>query len=140
MSHAIWFFDEHRYAPADHGVKLTVTLFAKGGPQFDVQALLDSGAAISVFDRAYASAIGIDDIPSGRPVPVQAANEEHQTATGYVHDIVIEVLGRTLLIPAVFVPDWPEGTPNLLGMEGFFTRWAFGFQHTQGRLSFTPTI
>ena len=97
------------------------------GPTFAVRAVLDTGAAISYFDRALLPSLGITDVTTGKSIDLRAANG--QKSTGYVHSISIEFVGHVMTIPAAFCPDWPEGTVNLLGMEGFFEQLRAAFEH-----------
>jgi hypothetical protein len=95
-----------------------------------VEAILDTGASVSVFDRALLPDLGISDVTVGTEIPVAVANGQRGKA--YLHSLEIEILGHRLTVPIGFCPDWPEGTKNLLGMRGFFEQSLVAFDH-QGR-------
>jgi hypothetical protein len=66
----------------------------------------------------------------GAPATLTVANAD--TAAGWVHDIEIDLLGRRLVIPVVFCPDW--NMRNLLGMRGFMDQLTFAVDHRAHRL------
>lgn len=92
-----------------------------------VNALLDTGAEFSVFDKSLAQALGVVDISSGRALRLRTADEREYV--GYQHNVTIEFLGHRVSVPVAFCPDWPEGIDNLLGMGGFFDRFIVAFDH-----------
>lgn len=96
---------------------------------FLVEAIIDTGAAVSSFDRALLSDLWISDVTAGTEIKLTAAND--QRGRGYLHQLHVDVLGHGLLIPVAFCLDWPEGTRNLLGMRGFFEQGIFGFDHRE---------
>jgi hypothetical protein len=100
-----------------------------------VEAILDTGAAVSLFDRALLPDLGITDVTKGTEITLRAAND--QTAKGYLHTLQIEIFSRRLLIPAAFSPFWPEGTKNLLGMRGFFEQALVAFEHQRRTIHYT---
>jgi hypothetical protein len=110
---------------------MRIRIRPSSGPTFTVQAVLDTGAAISYFDRALLPPLGITDVTAGRPIDLRAASGER--STGYVHSVNIEFVGHPMTIPVAFCPDWPEGTDNLLGMEGFFEQLRAAFEHRARR-------
>jgi predicted aspartyl protease len=102
-----------------------------------VDAILDTGAAVSSFDRALLPDLGISEVRSGTEIEVRAANDER--ALAYIHTVRVEVLGHVLMIPVAFCPDWPEGTRNLLGMRGFFEQALIAFEHQYRKIHYTIT-
>jgi hypothetical protein len=102
-----------------------------------VNAVLDTGAAVSAFDRALLPDLGIADIRGGTEIDIRAAG--NQKALGYLHSLRVEVLGRALTIPVAFCPEWPEGTRNLLGMRGFFEQALMAFEHQSRKIHYTIT-
>jgi hypothetical protein len=102
-----------------------------------IDAILDTGAAVSAFDRALLPDLGISDVRSGTEIELTTANDEH--GKGYIHSVRVEVLGRVLTIPVAFCPDWPEGTRNLLGMRGFFEQALIAFEHQNRKIHYTIT-
>lgn len=105
---------------------------------YQVEALIDTGAGVSCFDRALLPDLAIGDVTTGIAIPVRSANDA-VAGTGYLHSIRIEIFGRDMTIPVAFCPDWPEGTPNLLGMRGFFEQMLIGFDHQQRRMYYSFT-
>lgn len=139
MTHDQSFTDVIVYPPADHRVLVTVEVHPPTGVYFEIKALLDTGASISHFDRALWPQLGVADIKAGIPTDVSSASQGATPTpdVGYIHDIDVRVLGRALKIPVVLCPTWPEGTPNLLGMEGFFDHWRFAFDHSTRRVYYS---
>ena len=132
MSPYLWLQHEYSYNPADHTVNVPIRVLVPSRPPLTVIALLDTGAATSCFDRALCPVLGISDIGQGQPIPIRLANNDQRT--GYVHQVEIEFLGHRMTIPVVFSPDFPEGTDNLLGMEGFFDQVTVAFQHRNRKI------
>jgi len=127
-------FDRERVYGDTHTVSVPVRL---ANLPYLVDAILDTGAAVSSFDRALLPDLGITDVRSGKDIHVTAANNERGVA--YVHTVRVEVLGHVLMIPIAFCPDWPEGTRNLLGMRGFFEQALIAFEHQQRKIHYTIT-
>ena len=99
-----------------------------------IDAVIDTGAAVSLFDRALLPDLGISDLTSGTEVALRAANKG--SGVGYLHPLQIEILGRPLAIPVAFSADWPEGIQNLLGMRGFFEQMLVAFEHRERRIHY----
>ena len=104
-----------------HILLVPVTLM--GAMPYTVQAVLDTGAGISMFNQGIALAVGITDIYGGTSREVRSASGN--TETSYIHQVAIEILGRRLTIPIAF-GTWNF---NVLGMEGFFEQFVFGLDH-----------
>lgn len=134
MSHQLLFAYLHTYPSADHAVNIPIRIRPNGANPFAERAILDTGAAISRFDKSILSKLGITDITSGVPKKVFVAdNTDYQ---GYIHQVKIEFLGRPMRIPAVFCAEW-DGVANLLGMEGFFQQMLAAFDHARRRFYFS---
>ena len=114
---SLWFPSTYSYS--SHRCIVPVVLDPTG-IGVSVQAVIDTGAWTTVFDKALASLVGIPDITAGREIGGTAANGEE--ATGYQFDVPLGILGHRLIVPVAFFPGWPIGVPNLLGMEGFLNR------------------
>ncbi len=101
---------------------------ARGQP-YEVDAVLDTGAAVSRLSPSLLADFGIARADQGydRTYDVRAADNE--TATAYVHRVSIEFDGRMLEIDAAFLPDWGDDVMNLLGLKGFLDRMICGFEH-----------
>jgi hypothetical protein len=130
------FQQEHDYGRGDddHGVHVVVRLFPPGGPELTVNALLDTGAEHSIFDKALLRDLGIADVTAVAPeditwvLPADEADERNKKPA-YVHHIAVEWLGYRMTVPIAFVPSWPEGIDNLLGMKGFFEELVIALSH-----------
>src|SRR5690606_6993134 len=107
---AVWDYDS---GPNVHTITVPVRVFGPGGLPFTLPALLDTGSAFSVFDKAVAELIGIQRIEAGERRIVQAADEVDAGTDAFLHQVRMEFLGLPLLVPVAFVPAWPEGIDNL---------------------------
>jgi len=127
------FTHEHDYraGPDDHSPEVQIRIFPKGigSVPVAITAVLDSGASVSMFDKSLLGLFGIADIATGQKGEVRTANNE--IADAFVHNLDIEFLGRQMTIPVMFSPVWPDGTPNLLGMKGFFEQLLIAFKHQE---------
>ena len=103
-----------------------------------VEAVLDTGASVSVFDRALLPDLGISDVTTGTEIQVAVANGQRGRA--YLHSLQIDILGHRLTVQAGFCPDWPEGTRNLLGMRGFFEQSLVAFDHQDRKIYYTIPV
>lgn len=113
--------------------KISVPVRVENLP-FLIDAVIDTGATVSVFDRALLPSLGID-IVSGREISLVVANNRRDI--GYLHSLQIEIFGRQLIIPVAFSLAWPEGTSNLLGMTGFFEQILIAFEHQARKLHYS---
>ena len=92
------------------------------------EALVDSGAASSVFDAQFAEALGITDVRNGTKVIFEGVSG-HQLA-GYEHDVTIEVGGnRFANVTLAFCADMPDNAVNILGQQGFFDLFPIKFMY-----------
>ncbi len=128
------FTREHPYSSASHLVNVPIRIRPTGSAPFAERAILDTGAAISRFDKSILPKVGIGDITSGTPWPVRVADNVEYP--GYMHNIEIEFLSRVMRIPAVFCDDW-DVVDNLLGMRGFFEQMLAAFDHAKRKFYFT---
>jgi len=74
------FQQEHTYR--SHRVTTVVRLLNPPIP-VAVNAILDTGASISTFDKALLPVLGVVDVTTGRQIRVTVANNQSDTA--YVH-------------------------------------------------------
>jgi len=133
---------DHDYnsGPELHQALVHVRVFTKDGLPLSFQALLDTGASFCSFDKDVAELLGIDDIESGVPRRIAAADVDEGSGDHeimYLHDVEIEFLGHKMNVPIGFVPTWPSGTQNLLGMKGFFESMQAAFLHRERRFLVT---
>jgi hypothetical protein len=137
--HSLEFDLEHDYdsgIPDDHELGVIIRVFPTGLIPIAVNAQIDTGASISMFDKSLLPLFGITDITTGSGFPVETANRQRETA--YAHDIEIEFLGMRMAIPVGFCAAWPDGTPNLLGMKGFLEHLQIGLRHGNRLLYLSP--
>lgn len=123
-----------------HQALVHVRVFKKDGIPLSLQALLDTGASFCSFDKDVAELIGIDNIESGEARHIAAANVDEGSGDYeimYLHEVEIEFLGHKMNVPMGFVPTWPSGTQNLLGMKGFFESMHAAFLHGERRFLVT---
>ena len=114
----LYFETQHNYG--GNAIVIPIDIKTPKGA-FPSSARIDTGAYMSCFDKAVARQLGINDLTTGTPVGATAANGNH--AQGYAFPVTVALLGKSIIIPVAFVPDWDEGTPNLLGMDGFLDRF-----------------
>jgi predicted aspartyl protease len=125
---SITFENEHHY----DGNKAFVSIRILGRSiEINLDMVLDTGAVLTVLNRKMIPVLGIN-VEMGDPIEVMVANKD--VATGYVHEVEIDFLGRKLSLPAVICPDWD--TQNLLGMQGFFDQMVVAFDHAERRVYF----
>lgn len=121
---------EHRYNTGSDLVWVSIRVHVNARP-FAVGALLDTGSWITVFDHALAPLLGISDVTTGQPGSFTAANGQEDE--GYIHPLELEFVGRRFTVPVGFIPAWPTGRPNILGMRGFFEQLQIAFVHGNRR-------
>ena len=118
--------DEHLYS--GHKALVSVRLPTARTPTW-VRMTVDSGAEISVLNRAFAPMLGLT-IEEGDFFSLKVASGD--IAPAYRHDVTIDVLTRRMVIPILMCPEWD--TENLLGMEGFFDQTVIAFDHARHRI------
>jgi hypothetical protein len=138
VTHTLSFGDVLPFRESEHRIVLPVQVIVADGSGFEIQALLDTGSGISVFDKGLVGYLGIPDVTTGAVVEITSASQVGTSDTGYIHELSVVILDRSLTIPVVFCPSWPEGTVNVLGMRGFFDHWLFAIDHARRRLYYEP--
>lgn len=136
---------DYRRSGDDHRLQIVVRLLADGSLPLTVNALLDTGAEYSVFDKALLPGLGIAEVTKvGSPddvIAIMPANlaDESKKDVAYVHRIRIEWLGFQMTVPIAFCPSWDEGIDNLLGMRGFFEQLDVAVSH-QNRMVYASSV
>lgn len=92
----------------------------------NTSVLVDSGAAISIFNSAVGRFVGID-IESGEKRVFQGASAK---LTGYIHNIEFVVAGKKINCRAAFSDDLSTSF-NLLGREGVFDKFLITFNEKE---------
>jgi hypothetical protein len=87
------------------------------------QALVDSGADQCFFAGEIGELIGLD-VTAGMERAVSGV-VAGQTRPYYLHDVEIEVGGRSRPATVGFMPDLAPNGHGLLGQAGFFDRFSF---------------
>ena len=101
-----------------HGELLVVT-----------EALVDSGAASSIFDAQFAAILGIHDLEeNGREIVFEGVSGHR--LVGYSHEVTIEVGGHAFApMPIAFSHEMPDNAVNILGQQGFFDLFPIKFTY-----------
>ena len=118
----------------EDNIPVEVILNLPGDLPVAIDAIIDTGASFSVFDKSVAELLEID-IPSGEEITLRTASNEEFVA--YKHPVDLEFLGIRLNATVAFCPDW-EDVENLLGMEGFLEHLTFGLKHAERTVLVTP--
>lgn len=84
------------------------------------EALVDSGAASSIFDAQFAAALGIASLEENG-IEVEFEGVSGHRLVGYQHDVTLEVGGiKFPNVSIAFSRHMPENAVNILGQQGFF--------------------
>lgn len=94
-----------------------------------VDALADSGAAISLFDVAIANALGID-IEAGERRDLRGVGGR---ILAYGHDVPVKVMEHPLTLKVFFSFDYRTSV-NILGRSDFFRRFRVTFDEAGQRM------
>ena len=103
-------------------------MVSRGEQRFLIEALIDSGAASSIFDAQIADLLGIENIEDG----IRCAFEgiSGHPVVGYQHDVTLEVgENRFHAVPIVFTRDMPDNAVNILGEQEFFELFPITFDY-----------
>jgi len=110
------------------------------------EALVDSGADISMFHAELAEVLGIN-LKQGKEISLYGIG--HGQSKGYVHDIEIEIGGWRVPCFAAFCSDLIRPDPlnpgrkqglhyGILGQDGFFDKFVVKFDRKVEQLEITP--
>ena len=94
------------------------------------EALVDSGANISVFSSDIADYLGLELI-KGKQIYLQGIGGR---IVGYIHKVKINVANVSFLCPIVFSAELITSF-NILGREGFFKKFIISFDELHHTLS-----
>ena len=100
-----------------------------GNKKLKLQALIDSGATISVFKDEVADQLGIK-IEGGREIYLGGVGGRIK---GYVHTLEVEIAGKKFICPVVFSHEYLVSF-NLLGRETFFRQFKIIFEEKDNLL------
>ena|SRR3989338_8605793 len=97
-----------------------------GLQKLNTDALIDSGATISIFQPAIAEFLGIK-IESGKEIFLGGVGGRIK---GYVHQLKIEISDKKLVAPVVFSYEYHVSV-NLLGRDSVFDRFKISFEENR---------
>ena len=109
---------------------ITVRL-ANGNESFQCEALVDSGADLSLFPAVYGEGLGID-VSAGKKESIGGIN----TGGGvlYEHNITISVGGHEHDVIVGFMPDMSTQNHGILGQLGLFDLYQVTFSYLKGEI------
>lgn len=98
-------------------------VFLIGNKRVRSQALVDSGATISIFGEETATSLGIE-VETGKRITLGGVGGR---IVGYIHKLKIRIAGKEFLCPIVFSGEYLVSF-NLLGREAFFPKFQIIFE------------
>lgn len=111
-------FPYERYR--DYYMPIIPITVSRGDHCIVTEALVDSGAASSIFDAQFAEVLGIYDVEEGG-AKILFEGVSGETLVGYRHDVTLEAGGHHFRnISIAFSRDLPDNAVNILGQQGFF--------------------
>jgi len=119
-----YYFDGSSYFP------VISLIFFVGEKRIRSQALVDSGATISIFGEETANSLGVN-IEKGKRIILGGVGGR---IVGYIHEVRIRVADTEFFCPIVFSREYLVSF-NLLGRQGFFDRFLITFDEKHKRLS-----
>ncbi|MBU1326528.1 retropepsin-like domain-containing protein [Patescibacteria group bacterium] len=93
------------------------------------QALIDSGATISVFGEETAETLGVE-IEKGEKTVLGGVGGR---IVGYIHKLRVRIAGKDFLCPIVFSREYLVSF-NLLGRQEFFKKFKIIFEEKKNLL------
>lgn len=98
------------------------------------EALVDSGATMSVFDASLAEMLGIHDLEEGEAIGFEGVSGH--SIVGYLHEVTLELGGvRLPPIGVAFSRDFPDRAVNILGQQGFFEMCPIKFTYRRKEIA-----
>ncbi len=107
-------------------------VFVISGKRFRSQALVDSGATISIFGEETAQTLGIE-IEKGEKIMLGGVGGR---IVGYVHTLRVRIARKEFDCPFVFSREYLVSF-NLLGREGFFEQFQITFDERRRTVQLT---
>lgn len=121
-------FPYYKNSQGDYYPIIPLVLWYKS-KKLDTDALIDSGATISIFQPAIADSLGIE-INSGKEIYLGGVGGRIK---GYIHQLKIEVSDKTLVAPVVFSYEYHVSV-NLLGRDSVFNKFKITFEENRRRV------
>lgn len=106
-------------------------VFIVGDKRIRSQALVDSGATISIFGDETANSLGIN-IVSGKRIILGGVGGR---IVGYIHNLKIRIANKEFFCPIVFSREYTVSF-NLLGREAVFNQFRIIFEENKHLLKF----
>lgn len=95
------------------------------------QAIVDSGATISIFGEETANSLGINIVSGKRTILGGVGGR----IVGYIHSVKVRIAGKEFLCPIVFSHEYLVSF-NLLGREAVFRQFRIIFEEKNNLLKF----
>lgn len=100
--------------------------------------VFDTGASVTTLRRDLAALVGATRWDEGQHQQSQTAGDEQLADSYRYEDVLVEVFGQQFRCPVDLMP-LPPGVPGLLGREGVFDRFGFGFWESTHKIYVTST-
>ncbi|OGG22173.1 hypothetical protein A3D03_02645 [Candidatus Gottesmanbacteria bacterium RIFCSPHIGHO2_02_FULL_40_13] len=104
-------------------------VFIAGEKRIRSQALVDSGATISIFGEETANSLGIDIILGKKTILGGVGGR----IVGYIHNVKVRIAGKEFFCPIVFSHEYLVSF-NLLGREAVFRQFKIIFEEKKNLL------
>ncbi len=131
-------FKKTPYPAATRTIRRPIIPVKVTGPKANliIEALIDSGADMSLFDIEIAKAVGVDLRKVSKQ---QFGGIGKDTVTVYLTKIAVEVIGtnHSVTIPVGFMKG--ANVRGLLGQEGFFDNFKIIFNRANDSIEITPS-
>lgn len=121
-------FPYYKNSQGDYYPIIPLVLWHKS-KKWDTDALIDSGAAISIFQPTIADSLGVK-INSGKEIYLGGIGGRIK---GYIHQLKIEISNKTLVAPVVFSYEYHVSV-NLLGRDSVFNKFKITFEENRRRV------
>ena len=108
------FYSEHNYSGGDRP-EVPLILHGPRGDSPPLYALLDTGAAASIFQVSLAGLLGIQDVTKGQPGKLELPDGSLPDRWIFPADATI--LGHRISFEISFCPTWSPTMQNVLGMN-----------------------
>lgn len=100
-----------------------------GNEKLIVEALVDSGANISIFSEEIAGLLGIE-VEKGRKIYLNGIGGR---IVGYIHKVIVETGGKHFPCKIVFSREFHVSF-NLIGREDFFEQFVISFDEKNKKI------
>ncbi len=102
---------------------------SRGEQRYFTEALVDSGAASSIFDAELAELLGIVHVEES-DIRLEFEGVSGHRIVGYQHDVTLEIGGNTFhAVPIAFTRDISYNALNILGQQDFFKLFPITFNY-----------